>query len=74
MIESYRPVVGDVVTYNGYTPEQVCWGSNDTPYMLIIGRQYVIEYVEPHSSHTKVSIRGVVGRFNSVHFTLADKY
>ena len=74
MIESYKPEVGDVVTFNGYTPEEVCWGSNDTPYMLIIGRQYVIEYVEPHSAHTKVSVRGVVGRFNSVHFTLADKY
>ena len=69
---SYKPEVGDIVTYNGYIPEQVCWGSNDTPYMLIVGRQYTIDYVEPHSSYTKVGIKGVVGRFNSVHFALAD--
>ena len=68
---TYKPEVGDIVTYNGYTPEQVCWGSNDTPYMLIVGHQYTIDYVESHKYHTKVGIKGVVGRFNSVHFALA---
>ena len=72
--ESYKPVVGDSVTYHGWIQEQVNWGNNDTPSMLIVGRQYTIDYVESHKWHTKVGIKGVVGKFNSVHFTLADKY
>ena len=70
----YRPEVGDTVTYNGWSKEQVRWGNNDTPYMLIIGRQYTITAVEPHRSHTKVCIKGVDQslKFNSVHFTLAE--
>ena len=74
MIISYKPEVGDLVTYLGWIPEQVKWGNNDTPYMLIVGRQYIIDSVEQHKWHTKVGIKGVVGKFNSVHFTLADKY
>ena len=74
MFESYRPQVGDTVTYNGWIEEQVRWGNNDTPSMLIVGRQYTIDYVEQHSQHTKVGIKGVIGRFNSVHFVLSDKY
>lgn len=61
---------GDVVTYNGWTEEQVKWGNNDTPYMLIVGRQYVVESVEVHKWHTKVSLHRIQGKFNSVHFTL----
>jgi hypothetical protein len=60
---------GDVVTYNGWTEEQVKWGGNDCPYMMIVGRQYTIESVDVHSSHTKVTIKGITGRFNSVHFS-----
>ena len=61
---------GDVVTYNGWTEEQVKWGNNDTPYMLIVGRQYVIESVDVHKWHTKVTLERIKGRFNSVHFSL----
>ena len=61
---------GDVVTYNGWTKEQVKWGNNDTPYMLIVGRQYVIETVEVHKWHTKVTLHRILGKFNSAHFTL----
>ena len=70
----YRPEVGDKVTYNGWTKEQVRWGNNDTPYMLIVGRDYTITAVERHRSHTKVCIKGVDEslKFNSVHFTLAE--
>lgn len=70
----YRPEVGDTVTYNGFKEEQVKWGNNDTPYMLIVGRQYTITAVEKHRHHTKVGIKGVEEslRFNSVHFTLAE--
>ena len=74
MIDSYRPQVGDLVTFNGWTKEQVNWGNNDIPYMLILGRQYIIDKVETYTWHTKVKIKGVIGKFNSVHFTLADKY
>ena len=65
----YKPVVGDLVTYHGWTKEQVLWGNNDCPFMLVVGRNYVIESVEEHSSHTKVSLIGIIGKFNSVHFT-----
>ena len=70
----YRPEVGDTVTYNGFKQEQVKWGNNDTPYMLIVGRQYTITAVETHKQHTKVGIKGVEEslRFNSVHFTLVE--
>ena len=72
--KSYRPEVNDKVIFNGWTKEQVRWGSNDTPYMLIIGRTYTITDVEVHKYHTKVCIKGVDGnlKFNSVHFTLAE--
>lgn len=71
-LKSYRPEVGDRVRYNGYTLEQVKWGNNDCPYMLIVGREYTITAVECHRQHTKVGIHGVNEslRFNSVHFTL----
>lgn len=72
MTDSWKPPfqVGDRVKYLGYTKEQVRWGNNDTPYMLIVGRTYTISWVEVHSQHTKVSIKGVDNnmKFNSVHF------
>ena len=71
-INMYRPEVGDKVTFNGYTKEQVMWGNNDTPYMLILGRTYKIEDVDVHNSHTKVKLKGIVGLFNSVHFSLQE--
>ena len=74
MFNSYRPIVGDTVTYNGWTKEQVRWGNNDTPYMLIVGKQYTVTAVEVHRMHTKVCIKGVSEnlKFNSAHFTLAE--
>ena len=68
----YKPEVGDTVTYHGWTEEQVRWGNNDCPFMLIVGRNYTIESVERHSSYTKVTLKGILGKFNSVHFTLKD--
>ena len=58
MFDKYRPEVGDRVSVPGWTEEQVRWG-NSTPYMLITDREYTIDYVEVHSSHTKVGIKGV---------------
>ena len=42
--------------------------------MLITDREYTIDYVEVHSSHTKVGIKGVDEsfKFNSVHFALVE--
>lgn len=62
--------VGDIVTFNGYTKEQVRWGNNDTPSMLTINNTYTIEEIERHSSYTKVKLCGILGKFNSVHFSL----
>lgn len=67
-MENFR--VGDKVIYTGCSDEQVNWGSsnNDPRKVLIEGVSYYIEKVEVHSWHTKLSLRGVYGRFNSVSF------
>jgi hypothetical protein len=61
---------GDRVIYTGTSDEQVRWGAgNDDPRSCLIeGDIYQVEKVEEHSSHTKVSLRGVIGKFNSVSF------
>jgi hypothetical protein len=61
---------GDRVIYIGCTDEQVSWGaSNDDPRKLLIeGNIYQIEKVESHTWHTKLQLRGVYGKFNSVSF------
>ena len=69
-----RIIVGDNVRYLGYTKEQVKWGNNDTPYMLILDRIYEVVDVDVHRQHTKVQLKGIVGRFNSVHFEVIDAY
>jgi len=63
---------GDNVRYLGYTQEQVRWGNNDCPYMLILDRIYEISDVEVHRHHTKVQLKGILGKFNSVHFQVID--
>lgn len=60
---------GDRVIYLGTCDEQVNLGSNDDPRNILIeGDIYQIEKVEVHSWHTKISLRGVNGKFNSVSF------
>ena len=67
----YRPEVGDKVTYNGWTKEQVRWGNNDTPYMLIVGRDYTITAVEKHRyTHTKCVLRVSTRASSSTLYTL----
>lgn len=61
---------GDKVTFTGWCIEQVRWGGCDPPDMLTEGETYVIESVNMRSSHTKVTLVGYEGRFNSVHFEL----
>ena len=70
-MRQYRPRAGDRVRFTGYTKEQVNWGGNDSPFMLIVGNVYTVEEVVVYSQHTKVRLNGVSGRFNSVHFDMA---
>lgn len=60
---------GERVIYLGASNEQVAWGGNDDPRnFLIEGDIYQIEKIEIHSWHTKLTLRGIPGRFNSVSF------
>ena len=61
----------DRVKYLGCTIEQQRWGNNDFP-PCIIGRVYTVSDVEVRSQHTKVSLKGMVGKFNSVCFEVAQ--
>ena len=67
MVENFR--VGDQVRYTGSIEELVRWGSNDNPKELLFeGDIYYVERVEIHSWHTKLHLRGIRGKFNSVCF------
>ena len=49
--------IGDQVRFLGCTPEQVRWGNNDDPQLkLIEGNTYLVEEVEIHSQHTKITL------------------
>lgn len=61
----------DRVRYLGCSIEQQRWGNNDFP-PCIVGRIYTVDNVEVRSQHTKVSLEGMVGKFNSVCFTLVN--
>ena len=70
--DSYTPKfkVGDKVVFNGQTKEQQNWGGNSDASHLIVGREYIVEGVVTHSWHTKLMLRYVTGKFNSVCFSL----
>ncbi len=61
---------GDKVIYTGCTIEQQRWGTNDSPKKkgLIVGNIYEVDSVEVHTWHSKVTLKGIDGRFNSVCF------
>lgn len=64
---------GDIVAYIGCSIEQIKWGGNDSPEgILNIGQQYVVEKVEPHTWHTKIHLKGIPGRYNSVCFEIIN--
>jgi hypothetical protein len=66
-VENFKK--GDRVIYVGSSEEQVIFGTNDDPRKVLIeGDIYQVEKVEVHSYHTKISLRGVQGKFNSVSF------
>jgi len=61
--------VGDRVQFLGCSSEQINWGSNDDPNPLLeVGYVYHVEYVEVHRQHTKIQLKGIKGKFNSVCF------
>jgi len=60
---------GDFVKFSGCTKEQVNWGCNTDPEgLLVYGGVYYVNEVIVKSSHTKLVLRGVEGKFNSVCF------
>lgn len=62
-------VIGENVKFIGCSKEQIQWGNNDDPSgILVVGKTYTISKIEVHSQHTKISLEGIVGRFNSVCF------
>lgn len=66
---------GDKVIFIGASVDQVRWGSNDDPNeFLKEGDLAEIESVEVHSWHTKIRLKGIKGRFNSVSFKLKPNY
>lgn len=66
-MENFR--YGDHVIYIGCSQEQINWGGNDDPRKTLIeGAVYFVEKQEVHSQHTKLHLRGVYGKFNSVCF------
>lgn len=65
---------GDTVRFLGCSQEQINWGGNDDPNPhLFVGDKYFVERVEVHSQHTKIELRGVKGKFNSVCFEVVSK-
>lgn len=61
------------VRFNGADDVVIRWGSNDDPRpLLTVGEVYEIEDIEVHSWHTKIRLKGVVGKFNDASFTYVD--
>ena len=57
------------VRYIGTSSDQVRWGSNTDPRSLLtVGVIYEVEEEEIHSWHTKLYLKGIEGKFNSVSF------
>jgi hypothetical protein len=66
-MENFR--AGNYVKYIGCSKEQIAWGNNDDPnVVLFLGDTYYVEKVEVYSQHTKLTLRGIYGKFNSVCF------
>jgi hypothetical protein len=60
---------GDKVIYIGCTQEQINWGSNDDPRKILFEDYvYCVETVNVRYQHTKLTLKGVYGNFNSVCF------
>ena len=63
--------IGDRIKFISSSQDQVNWGSNnDTSIVCNTTDIYTIESVEVHSWHTKITLEGIRGKFNSVSFEL----
>lgn len=61
--------VGDKVRYLGLDIHQRNWGTyTGDPWNLKIGKEYIVTDIEVHTQHTRVTVAGVSGCFNSVGF------
>jgi hypothetical protein len=57
------------VKYIGCSQQQIDWGGNSDPRgVLEVGEVYEVEHKEVHNWHTKLSLVGIKGKFNSVCF------
>lgn len=72
---SYRDIEeGDYVKFTGCSREQVNWGNNTDPDpLLVYGGVYYVQELIVKSSHSKLVLRGVEGKFNSVCFERLGK-
>lgn len=62
---------GQMVRFIGCDQTQIVFGGNDNPNPLLkIGEIYELSDVEVHSWNTKIQIKGIKGKFNSVCFEL----
>lgn len=65
--------MSEKLIYTGCSDAQVSFGGHDDPRgVLIEGQAYEVERREVHSWHTKITLKGIPGRFNSVCFEDAD--
>lgn len=64
--------VGDIVEFTHTDKDMENWGGCDNPIKkgLSIGKHYEVSDVEIHTWHTKISLKGFEGKFNSVSFEL----
>lgn len=68
-----RIKAGNHVRFLGCSQEQIKWGNNDDPNPhLFVGDVYYVEHVHIHSQHTKIELRGIKGKFNSVCFEVTN--
>ena len=57
------------VIYIGASQAQIDWRGNDDPRPLLVeGQTYKVAIWDERNWHTYVTLRGISGTFNSVHF------
>lgn len=61
--------IGDQIKFIGCSKEQILWGNNDDPNSTLrLNDLYYVERIEVHSQHTKLELKGIKGKYNSVCF------
>ena len=67
----YQPSIGETMTYVGGSDTALIHGDDTS--VLTVGQSYVIEDVFPFNFHTKVSLKDLSGKFNSICFKPLEK-